>query len=275
MQNQNMILGEVDGEIISLSPLERNQHILILSGKNAYRPRKLMNNALLSQLQSGAGLFFIQIEQSEGKRKLLEGLERFNRSKDYLELKNSDIDNLQVLIEAAMLNGKVLYVEISNTSGKFQKTLLEALVKAGEKLFEVNRLNAVPRHFMVAVDQMNRYISKEWRVLSIFSRRNNISLVTLFDSFAAMKMLLNHDEHHLTTENIILNTKNIFLFPQNDVEENEELSRYFGIPQVSLGNGLIGWYKRKFKSPLLLEGISQNQFIYYEGQSHYVVDLVN
>lgn len=273
MQISRMLLGEADGEDLSLTTDELNHHLFIVGGKSPNKPKQLLKNALLSQVRSGSGLIVLQMEANQTKSELINTVDLCFRSEDFTEVYNKQIDELPQLVESAHFDNKILYIELHKTTLEFQGKLVQSLVQCGELLYSANSVN--PRfqnHLMIVADQINQYMHEDWIHLSLFSRRNYVSLVFATDQIQNLikdGQILIHQSFYTLLNNI----EHKFVFYQSDTEQNEFAKNLFALPDVDAGFSFKGFLTKKIRYKTLFEILTKSQFIYINEHELYVLDL--
>lgn len=273
MQISRMLLGEADGEDLSLTTDELNHHLFIVGGKSPNKPKQLLKNALLSQVRSGSGLIVLQMEANQTKSDLINTVDLCFRSEDFTEVYNKQIDELPQLVESAHFDNKILYIELHKTTLEFQGKLVQSLVQCGELLYSANSVNPLfQNHLMIVADQIDQYMHEDWIHLSLFSRRNYVSLVFATDQIQNLikdGQILIHQSFYTLLNNI----EHKFVFYQFDTEQNEFAKNLFALPDVDAGFSFKGFLTKKIRYKTLFEILTKSQFIYINEHELYVLDL--
>lgn len=268
-----MLLGEADGQNLSLNTQELNHHLFIIGGKDREKTQAILKNAIESQIRSGAGLIFLQMETTQSKKDLINAVQRSGRSTDYMEVFNKQLSDLPQLIESACFKNKIIYIELHKTTQEFQEKTLKSLVESGEQLYLANSVNTVcQNHLMILADQIDKYLYKEWLHLSVFSRRNNVCLVMAVDNLNSM-ISNGKSSIHKSYHNLLNNIEHRFLFFQNDATQNLIASKLFNLPDIKAEFTFRNILRMQVGRKMLMDSLTSNQFIYLNKDDLYVVDL--
>lgn len=273
MNISRMLLGEADGQNLSLDTQELNHHLFIIGGKDRKKPQAILKNAIESQIRSGSGLIFLQMETSESKKDLINAVQRSGRSTDYMEVFNKQLNDVPKLIESACFQSKIIYIELHKTTQEFKEQTLKGLIQMGEQLYLANSVNTrCKNHLMVVADQIDKYMHEEWMHLSVFSRRNNVCLVMAVDG---LNSLINNGESsiHKSYYNLLNNIEHKFLFFQNDTAQNLIASKFLKLPEIQAEFNFRNILRMQLGKKMLMDTLTSNQFIYLNKDDLYVLDL--
>lgn len=248
-----MKLGYTSEGELKLDISEQLRHFSIIgSGAKDKKSRLYLQRLLGDQIEAGYGCLVVQVEEDNLKKGLQEDLKNKGRSDDFLELKDEDAENLFQVLDNAINGNKVIYVELSQRSPGFRQAFYKTINHYVDETCYLGNVRRQGRNvFLVVVNQLDRHLDPVWVKLAIWLRKINFVLITALDSFDSFLECKERQERWLILNNIMESTHTKIIFSQDDSENNEAATAYFGLPRNLAPTGLKSFINKNSTESLL------------------------
>lgn len=270
-----MYIGDAWDGSVNLDNDDMYKHMTIIGGgENSKQSSKYAIKLIAEQIELNRGALIIEKENGLMRQAVQANLERVDRSGAFLEITEQYEGKLLETIYNAINKSKIILIELDGKStsfvSKFYKAMDDYVTQSCIK-GELKRLGSTP--FLIFLNQVERNTHPVWIKLLTWGRKSCFMVIGIFDGFECIESSkANAAKFHQF--NVFVDCTSCHIaFKQQDVEMNNALALYLGLPRNLPVSGLRGLFSFSGEREHLLEQVSEQEAVAIWGNTAFKIKM--